>query len=71
MALFVRDDERVTVRWMSVKNALAHPLAGKFHSLIPYRFQIVKLDTYPIAHCHGIVSDVKEVATERWPLSDV
>jgi hypothetical protein len=51
----------------SVKNALAHALAGAGGNLIPYGFQIIKLDTFPIVHRRGIVSDVEEVAWHRGP----
>ena len=44
-AFFVRDDKFATVRFMSVKNLIAHDLASTFHSFLPYRVQVMKLDT--------------------------
>src|SRR5262249_46713574 len=61
LALFIRDDECATDRCMSVKNALTHALASECRGLLPYRFQVLKLDTFLIEHCRGFVFDVEEV----------
>src|SRR5262245_47379720 len=58
VALFVRDDEGPTVRFMPIKDPLAHGLASDLRSLNPYRFQVLKLDTFLIEHCRGFVFDV-------------
>ena len=43
--MFVRDDECATVRSMFVKNPPAHALVSRLRRLIPYRFQVGKLDS--------------------------
>src|SRR5262245_59723053 len=66
-AFFVRDDKRAPVQLKSVTNALAHALASECRRLIPYRSQIVKLDTYPVEDLRGIVFDVEKVTWHRGP----
>ena len=71
VAFLVRNDKRAAVQWMwmSVKSALAHTLASKCPGLVPNHSQIVKLDTFPVEHCHRIACDVKNV-TRHCPLPD-
>jgi len=67
-AFIVGDDKRAAVQWLkSVSNALAHAIASECRRLIPYRSQIVKLDTFPVEHCRSIVSDVEKVTWHRGP----
>ena len=62
---FVSYDECASVRFMPIKNALAHALASGLRSFLANCFHVGKFDTFVIEHCGGFVFAVEEITWHR------